>query len=142
MEATPAIATATLDTNVFPAEPLVQRARLVGIDVAAITVSHREVEGSTLQEEVAALQSIAETAVYGESRFGEAVCASEDDGLCLERALAVSNGSFPRTANPDTLSNGERRQLRDAMILCAHVRSGRHVLVSNDRRAFVNDGRR
>lgn len=143
MEATPAIATATLDTNVFPAEPLVQRARLVGIDVAAITVSHREVEGSTLQEEVAALQSIAETAVYGESRFGEAVFASEDDGLCLERALAVvSNGSFPRTANRDTLSNGERRQLRDAMTLCAHVRSGRHVLVSNDRRAFVNDGRR
>lgn len=28
------------------------------------------------------------------------------------------------------------------MILCAHVRSGRDVLVSNDRKAFIKDGRR
>jgi hypothetical protein len=28
------------------------------------------------------------------------------------------------------------------MILCAHIRSGRHILVSRDRRGFVNEGRR
>lgn len=57
--------TATLDTNVFPVEGLVIRAKEVGIAVAAITVSRREVEGSTLEEEIAALESISESGVGG-----------------------------------------------------------------------------
>lgn len=137
------IATATLDTNVFPAEALVTCASRVGIAAAVITVSRREVEGSTLVEEVSALESIAETGVFGESRFGEAVFGSGSDAQCLERALELlSNRAFPLRGNRDTLTDGQRRQLRDAMILCAHVRSGRDVLVSNDRRAFVDNGRR
>lgn len=137
------IATATLDTNVFPAEALVTRASQVGIAAAVITVSRREVEGSTLEEEVSALESIAEAGVFGESQFGEAVWGSESDAQCFERALELlSNGAFPRRGNRDTLTDGQQRQLRDAMILCAHLRSGRDVLVSNDRRAFVDNGRR
>src|SRR6266487_4489498 len=111
--------TVTLDTNVFPAEQLVARAQRVGIAVATITVSRREVEGSSLEDEVQALASIPETAVFDESRWGEAVWGSSADGECLERALALlSNGSFPTPAQRDHLSLGQRRQLRDAMILC------------------------
>lgn len=137
------ITTATLDTNVFPAEALVQRAARLGIEAAVITVSRREVEGSTLDEEVSALESIAETGVFGESRYGEPVFGSQSDAECLERALELlSNRAFPRIGNRERMTNGQRRQLRDAMILCAHVRSKRHLLVSNDRKAFVNKGRR
>jgi hypothetical protein len=137
------IATATFDTNVFPAEPLIQRAARAGIAVGVVSVSAREVEGSTLEQELAALQSVDETGVYGESRYGQAVYASRDDANRLEGVLAVlSNRSFPRQGNREILSDGQRRQLRDSMILCAHILSGRDVLVSNDRRAFIENGRR
>lgn len=133
----------TLDTNVFPAEPLIRRAQSVGIAAAVITVSHREVEGSSLEDEVRSLASVLETAVFGESRWGQAVFGSSDDSERLERALTLlSNGSFPAPGRREQLSGGQRRQLRDAMVLCAHVRSDRHILVSNDRRAFINKGRR
>ena len=133
----------TFDTNVFPAEALVARARRLGLTVAAVTVSRREAEGSSLEEEVSALESVLETGVWGESRWGQAVWGGSSDSGRLERVLALlSNGSFPPPGRRDHLSNGERRQLRDAMILCAHLRAGRDLLVSNDRRAFVADRRR
>jgi len=44
--------TVTLDTNVFPAERLVARAKRLGIAVAAVTVSHREVAGSSIADEL------------------------------------------------------------------------------------------
>jgi hypothetical protein len=77
------LTTATLDTNVFPAEDLLARASRQGIAAAAITVSRREAEGSRLEEEISALESIAETGVWGESRWSEAVWASEVDAQCL-----------------------------------------------------------
>jgi predicted nucleic acid-binding protein len=35
-----------------------------------------------------------------------------------------------------------QRQLRDAMILEAHVRNGRDVFITDDKKAFINNGRR
>ena len=65
------------------------------------------------------------------------------DAERLERALALlSNRSFPPPGRRDQLTGGQRRQLRDAMILCAHLRSNREILVSNDRRAFIDHGYR
>jgi hypothetical protein len=40
----------------------------------------------------------------------------------------------------DDLSTGERRQLRDAMILQAHARDGRDILVCDDVKAFGREG--
>lgn len=123
--------TVTLDTNVFPAEPLVAKAQRVGIAVATITVSRREVQGSSLEEEVRALETVVETAVWDESRWGEAVWGSSLASERFERVLALlSNRSFPATGQRDQLSNGQRRQLRDAMILWAHLHSRREILVS------------
>jgi hypothetical protein len=63
--------------------------------------------------------------------------------LGLNAPLTIlSNGAFPLPGKRENLSSGQRRQLRDAMILSAHVRSNRDILVSNDRRAFVSEGRR
>jgi hypothetical protein len=86
---------------------------------------------------------VAEAVVLSESPLGRAVCGSKEDAECLETALKLlSNGSFPLPGTRDHLSNGQRRQLRDAMILCAHVRAQHDVLASNDERAFINNGRR
>jgi len=135
--------TVTLDTNVFPAEPLIARAQRLGMAVAAVTVSHREVQGSSLEEEVCALESVFETAVWDESKWDQATWGTPADNERLERVLALlSNRSFPPPERRDQLFDGQRRQLRDAMILCAHLRANREILVSNDRRAFINYGRR
>jgi len=134
---------ATLDTNVFPAQTLIERARLARVDATAISVSTREVEGSSLEAELTALEKVLEGAVFDESRFDEAVFGKEDDDLNLEKALAlISSGAFPPKGERENLTPGQRRQLRDAMILCAHVRACRDILVSNDHRAFINAGRR
>jgi len=66
-----------------------------------------------------------------------------DEHNLLEPILAIiSDGSFPRPGRRESLSLGEQRQLRDAMIYEAHVRSRRHLFVTNDRRAFVRHGKR
>jgi hypothetical protein len=61
----------------------------------------------------------------------------------FEIALRViSAGSFPPPGSRGTLTKGQRRQLRDAMIFEAHARAHRHVLVTADVKGFVNEGRR
>lgn len=127
----------TLDTNILPIDDLLSPARAQGFEIARVTVTDREVEGT--QVYLAGLDTVAETAVWGESRWDEAVWAS--DNASLEEILKIiSNGSFPRFRND--LTDGQRRQLRDAMIFEAHVREARDIFVSNDDRAFVRDGRR
>ena len=134
--------TATLDTNVFPAAPLIERARLAGIEASLVSVSVREVEGSTLEAELAALQALPEVAVWNEFQWNHGNWAGDGPNQ-LERALRIlSNGSFPPEEQRNSLTVGQRRQLRDAIILVTHVREHRDMLVSNDRRAFIDHGRR
>ena len=61
-----------------------------------------------------------------------------DDGPALFDAILaiVGSGSFP-PGQRENLTVGQRRQLRDAMILEAHAREGRDVLVTDDVRGFV-----
>lgn len=77
--------------------------------------------------------AIAETFVIGESLIGEGILAgsSEPD---LEVLLGIiSSGSFPPLGERIDLPPARQRQLRDAMILQAHAREGRHLLVSEDK---------
>lgn len=84
---------------------------------------------------------IQETAAFDESKWDESVWA--DDGGPLERLLAIiSNGSFPKAGQRDSLSRRELAQLRDAMILSAHLREGRELFVTKDGTAFIDHGRR
>ena len=86
---------------------------------------------------------ITESVVWGESRWGGAVWGSSESSDRLEAILRIiSNGSFPRKGGRADLSRVQRRQLRDAMILEAHVRSGRDIFITNDETGFVNHGRR
>jgi hypothetical protein len=86
---------------------------------------------------------VPETAVWGESVWDGAVWGGPSEGNCLEKALVIiGDGSFPPPNRRDTLTDGERRQLRDAMIFCAHVRAQRQIFVTDDSRGFVRGGRR
>ena len=92
---------------------------------------------------VPGLRRVMETAVFGESPFGISVLGSEEDGEYFESVLQIiSNGSFPKPGHRDHLTDGQKRQLRDAIIVCAHTRDKREIFVSDDRKAFIDDGRR
>ena len=54
-----------------------------------------------------------------------------------EKTLAaISNGSFPEGEARSQLTDPQRRQMRDAMIFCAHVREKRDIFVTDDVKAF------
>ena len=157
----------TLDTNlVDPAEIDLLEAKLANVphEFAFIGVTERE-HGFEIGY---GGQRVNESMDWGESPWGsvwggpksavfvldEAVLAPDDASVCrfdvlgdgkdvLQSALdIIGDGSFPQPGHRDELSDGERRQLRDAMIFDAHVRECRHVLVSNDQKAYVNHGKR
>jgi len=131
----------TLDTNTFPLERAMAAATRIRADVVVTTVTAREVHGTKFEPELSTLKLLPETWVLGESPLGTAVLGSEADTACYEQALRiVSNGAFPRPGARDALSDGQRRQLRDAIIFCAHVREKRDILVSDDIAAFGGEG--
>lgn len=135
--------TVTLDTNISPPESVTGSVPDGTFDFAVVSVTERETAGTRYQVKLGGLRRVVETAVYGESRWGDAVWGSENDTDCLETVLQViSHGAFPRPGDRDSLTHGQLRQLRDAMIFCAHVRTGRQVFVTNDRNGFIDEGRR
>jgi hypothetical protein len=128
----------TIDTNILPADDLVAAVPPGTFEFSVVSVTDREVGGG-----LSAVDQVVETGVWGESLWAKAVWADSADSDCFERVLAiVSARSFPRPGLRGSLTDGQRRQLRDAMIFCAHVRAGRHIFVTNDERGFVRDGRR
>ena len=137
----PGITTVTLDTSV--ADDLVSALPNDGFEVTIVSVTDRETEGTPFQVQLRRIPQVPETGVWDESRWDHSVWGSGEDSECLDQALAIiSNGSFPESAQRRSLSPGQRRQLRDAMILCAHVRQHRDIFVTNDLKGFIKDGRR
>ncbi len=81
--------------------------------------------------------------VWDESRFDEAVWGDSESDSCLEFCLKIiSGGSFPPLGKRDKLTRGARRQFRDAIIFCAHVREHRAIFVTNDISGFIKSDRR
>ena len=83
-------------------------------------------------------EPVKETALVGETRVDEGVVGGDDSQSRFETVLSIiSSGSFPAAGRRELLTEGQRRQLRDAMIFEAHARDGRDVFISNDCTAFV-----
>ena len=133
--------TVTIDTNVLPISSLVDLARTKGYEVAIASVTEREVGQFDTRLQVQALDHIVETGVWGESVWGKFLWGGGT--TYLEAILKIiSNGSFPKVGQREKLTDGQRRQLRDAIILDAHAREGRDVFVTDDRKGFIDNGKR
>ena len=131
----------TIDTDVLPADDLYQAAGDLDCDFAVVSVTEREMEGTRFTIHLNNIGSVPETGVYGEARFGQAVFAGEQSAQTLEQILRIiSSNSFPRS--PSDLSEGQLHQLRDALILEAHIRDRRDIFITGDTRAFIRHGRR
>lgn len=135
--------TVTFDTNLVDDQRLLTAAQRAGFKVAHTSVTDRELSGSGVASAEGRKAQLFETGLVGESVAGMFVPGAEHESTNLEAILdVISSGSFPRGENREHLSNGQRRQLRDAMILSTHVRERREIFVTNDRRGFVDNGRR
>ncbi|MEO6202230.1 MAG: hypothetical protein ABIU05_09820 [Nitrospirales bacterium] len=133
----------TLDTNIALVEKVTSAVSASDFDFAVISVTDRELSGSTVHVSFASVGRITETLVLGESALGQGVLGGWRDADCFEDALGIiSNNAFPEREQRSNLTPGQRRQLRDAMIFCAHVRARRDILVTNDERGFIDGGRR
>ena len=129
----------TLDTSAV--EPSVKNhAALLGYEVQVVTVTAREVAGTSFEVSLGEIQLVSEVAHWGES-WDQAVWGGPDTKQVEETALdIIASGGFPN--NRAALTGKQRRQLRDAMILEAHVRSGADLFVTNDKKGFVSHGKR
>lgn len=153
-----AVLRVTVDTNILSRDMqrLAGAAEGLEVQVAPTTVTLRERGASAPPDEGVVRETLVwnesqwgasvwgpsapvmETLVLGESRLGMAALGSDEAQTRFEAILAViSDGSFPKRGDRETLTTGARRQLRDAMILEAHTRDRRDVLVSEDRKAFI-----
>lgn len=137
------MATVTLDTNLVDDQQLLDAACAAGFQVAHTTVTDRELSGSGVTAVDGRRAALYETGVVGESIVGLFVVGSKGEAINFEQLIEIiSNGSFPRGEKRKALTEGQRRQVRDAMIFCTHVREKRDIFVTNDRKGFINDGRR
>lgn len=133
----------TIDTNILSKQKLLDLCRRMGFDVFVVTVTEREIGGTSFQDVAKKLDRLLEIGVWDESSWGKFVWADDSDAKDLEKILEViSNKSFPVLGKRDNLSKGQCKQLRDAMILLAHTKNKRDIFVSNDEKAFIRDGRR
>lgn len=151
----------TLDTNTIKHRGRIESA-CAGFDVelAYTTVTDRETEGTSYATTGASVMEtgvwnesrwdqfvwggpVRESAVIGKWRLGKAVLGSDESPATLERILEIiSDRGFPPPGAREALTVGQRHQLRDAMVLEAHAREDRDVLISEDTKGFVKHGRR
>jgi hypothetical protein len=132
----------TVDTTAIYGDRIERIRRAVeglNCDIRATTVTYREHDKASL---VIRFTPIAETGVYDESVYGSAVLGG-DDAARFEAILdVIGNRSFPKLGLRDSMTPGQKHQLRDAMILEAHAREGREILVTEDVKGFIGkDGK-
>jgi len=134
----------TFDTDVLAEASVVAKVSKRKLDIAIVSVTGRE-SGSTrfmtTLKSIDGLEIIPETMIWGESKWGESKLGSQESSERLEKILfVIASGSFPKDRS--SLSERQTRQLRDAMIFQAHVKAGRDMFISNDRKAYINHGKR
>lgn len=131
----------TFDTNASPEDRVVIAAIDAGCYVTYVSVSHREARDTDFEVELKNYDRVPELAVWDESDWDEARWADEPSSARLENILdIISNSAFPKLrAN---LTEGQIRQLRDAMILEAHCAAEHDIFVTGDAKGFIKDGRR
>jgi hypothetical protein len=95
--------TITLDTNVADCPEVIEAAQRRGLEIAAISVTDREMRLSAYRPGVDA--RILETLALGESEFGTMGLGSEIEPDLFEQLLhIISNGSFPKPGSRDDLT--------------------------------------
>ncbi|WJD61302.1 hypothetical protein [Pseudomonas kurunegalensis] len=132
----------TVDTNILPIDDLQAIAESSGYALQIISVTYRELAITDLLEQASSLPRVPESAMFGESFWGAHFGGVEDAEIFEDVLRIISSGSFPPPEKRENLTPPQVNQLRDALILQAHIRTGNKVFVTGDAKAYVNHGRR
>ena len=131
----------TVDTNIIPADDIIEICKKKGYECACISVSNREIEGTSFEKDMKVIPAIHEYALLDEARFGQSRFHGKESSMVLQDILyIISNGSFPEDRR--NLSDGHRRMLRDAIILQTHITDRRDIFITDDKRGFIKGGLR
>lgn len=134
--------TVTIDTSILPADDLIGSVSSDEFSFSVVTVTEREL-GDWFNRNKPGIGRVLETAVWDHGTWDNAVWGGPTDATCLENVVSIiGEGSFPPPSARSALTAGQRRQLLDAMIFCAHVREKRDIFVTNDQRGFIRKQRR
>jgi hypothetical protein len=133
----------TLDTGVLPADALLAAVKGRNFDFAVVSVTVAETQSTSFVATLKPLGEVDQNVAFGAGVYGAHTYGGTPDKECLRKALEViSNGAFADPEPSDKLTDGERSQQHDAIILCTHVRDQRDVLVTTDQKAFIKGERR
>ena len=133
----------TLDTNTLPVEDWLGSIDRTLFEFAVVSVTSEETSGTTFSVHLTPLGEVQKHTAYGAGAYGVGPYGGTIDKHCLRRALEIiTNGAFTDPDLVDGLSSGQRRQRRDAEIICVHIREGRDVFVTLDEKGFIRSGRR
>lgn len=134
--------TVTVDTNILPLDDLTPLAYSAGYTLGVISTTLRELDGTDLIEAARKLTQTPEIAMFGES-FWDAVLGDVEHASDFDEILhVITSGSFPPPNGRDNLTPPQRNQLRDALILEAHIRSGNRIFVTQDAKGYIKHGKR
>lgn len=134
--------TVTLDTSVVDDLELRNSIKAAAYSEAVVTVTVRELKSPKFRQYIESTERLNEAAVWGESpwgsKWGGQVCGPERLSLKDIIRIITNGSSFDFTS----MSEGQLHQLRDALIIQAHSLEKRDFFVTNDKRGFINNGRR
>lgn len=147
--------TLTLDTGVVDHAALRDAIAQADAHAAVVTVTDRELGSSSFEVNIRDLDQIEESPVWGEGTWGSGTWGGGPDVSFIgadgdtvtsnpmeDLLRVITSGSFPPPGHRDRLSEGQRHQLRDAMILTAHLQHARDVFVTSDLKAYIKNDRR
>ena len=131
----------TVDTNIFNQNDYGRLLDAIGeqdIAIQKITVTDRELQSrANGEDEDLGSAAFPEVFILNESMLNGAVLGDIASEELFEDILRITtSGNFPKKGKRSELSDNERRRLRDAMIIEAHVRSEADVLVTNDKKSI------
>ncbi len=133
----------TLDTNTLPVEEWLTDQLRARYEFAVISVTSEETKGTSFSVQIVPLEEIPKHLAFGDRAFGFGVFGGGTDKECLRKALKIiSAGAFTDPERTEGLTDGQRRQRRDAEIICTHVRDARNIFVTRDATGFIRSGRR
>jgi hypothetical protein len=151
--------TLTLDTNCIDHVYLRAAAAAANAELATFSVSRKEMGNSSFAAHLRDIAILPEQTVWADGFWADGFWVDrfwtsaidvpyrlpsgiEMRGDPFEAIIGVvSNGSFSPRGQRKYLTDGQRRQFRDAMILSLHAQYRRDVFVTADKRAFINNGR-
>jgi len=131
----------TFDANMFPCDDLIELCDRMEWEVCRATTTDREFRDTSFSSDIETTTSANELCILNLSSVNASRLGNDELSERLKDILRIlSDGSYP--INGQATSDGEKRQFHDALTFEAHLANNGDIFVTNDKKAFINHGKR